>query len=221
MDLSSTNFNNYDIEAAKRNVKCDSWLFLVIYFIPIILSCLIPDIEAALSFIFFFSLMGAPYWLTAVLGFFASSNEMSFTNCYSCFLKCTFIYVTMCIGGSILIFLYLLLLVLANYSQASSSLERFVASLLVFMSFLAIIHSACAFTLWFFANRRANRLKDLILRRNQYFQNPNTSGRLETKAQFFAPSEIEVGGCYPQQYPQQSHQYPYYNQGNYGSVKKP
>mmetsp|Transcript_32680 Transcript_32680/g.32397 ORF Transcript_32680/g.32397 Transcript_32680/m.32397 type:complete len:132 (+) Transcript_32680:299-694(+) len=129
------------------------------------------------------------------------------------------------VGGSILGFIAILLLVLANYSQGNSSTERFAAALLLFISLLTIVYSACAFAVWFFANKRANILKDLILRRNQYFQNTNTSGRLETKAQFFTPTEIEIGGYsqhYPQQYPQQSHQHPYYNSpGNYGSIKMP
>ncbi|CAG9319504.1 unnamed protein product [Blepharisma stoltei] len=211
MDPSSSVFGNYDIEIVKRRIKCDSILFLVLFFIPIAIACCIENKEAAIEVIFWFALYYSPYGLTGTFGFFTVQNEKSYINCYSGFLKCTFVYCALSIGISTVTFFFMLIGTLTSHCDPSKE-ERcgFVEGILilvVILSFLYLVYSSFGFILWWFANKHANTLKDLILRRAENFQNPFMTGGITTNSQFMPVPGIPVGSS-PQYYPQ-------YNPGSY------
>ncbi|CAG9319500.1 unnamed protein product [Blepharisma stoltei] len=147
MDLSSSVFNNYDIEVAKRSVKHDAGLFLTMYFLPVTLVIIVqspPDlIFTAITWYF-------PYLISAILGFLASSNEMSYTNCYSCYLKCTLILVIINIIWAIIYFFA----VLGNCKRNCE--DPVVGSL------IGLAYAGSVFALWVFANKHANIKKGPI-----------------------------------------------------------
>ncbi|CAG9319503.1 unnamed protein product [Blepharisma stoltei] len=201
MDPSSSSFYNYDIEAAKRSIKCDSWLFLVLYFIPNLLTIFTGIHKYSIELIFWISIIYSPYWLAAVLGFLASSKEMCYLNCYSGMLKCTLIYIITGTTIVVLIFIFLLFAVSRDQSGGRMAADISIVVLLFFLAFLCLVYSVSAIILWCFANKHANSLKDLISRKVQYFQNPNMTGGLSTNGQFFPASGIEIGK-YPQHYAQ-------------------
>ncbi|CAG9322131.1 unnamed protein product [Blepharisma stoltei] len=197
MDPSSSIFNNCDIEAAKRRIKCDSILFLVCFFIPWTLVWLIANDELALYFIFWLSTIFSPYALTAIFGFCTSQNENSYANCYSSMLKCTFIYSLLSIGISGIASLWVLYIILTFQCDSSRSetcgLDKAIAILVFIIAFLYFILSISAFTLWWFSNKHINYLKDLISRRVQNFQNPVFAGTYTTNAQFMPVPGIPIG----------------------------
>mmetsp|Transcript_17615 Transcript_17615/g.17582 ORF Transcript_17615/g.17582 Transcript_17615/m.17582 type:complete len:215 (+) Transcript_17615:2-646(+) len=211
MDPSLSIFSNYDIEVVKKSIKCDSILFLVLFFIPIALACCIENKEAAIEVIFWFALIYSPYALTATFGFLACRNETSYTNCYSGFLKCTFIYIVISIGISIFYFILMLIAAATNHCDPSKEdrcgFVEGILILVVILSFLYLVYSALGFVIWWFANKHVNSLKNLILRRAQNFQNPMMTGNFATNSQFIPIPGIPIGGN-PQYYPQ-------YNPGSY------